>query len=157
QIGMDDVWPDVVLARRDQLPLRPTAVELAGELVTLRPVDLDRDLDGLFAVSSGAPVQLGDRCIGAYDAGARLRRYLAMGPFATPAELRVFLARQDDATDGRPFTVRDRANGAPIGVVNLMANAPMHLRIELGHIWYGPIAQRTGASREVTRLLLAHV
>ena len=34
---------------------------------------------------------------------------------------------------------------------------PRHLKIELGSIWYGPIAQRTGASREVTHLLLAHV
>ena len=53
--------------------------------------------------------------------------------------------------------MRDRATGAPIGVANLIANQPSHLKIELGSIWYGPIAQRTGASREATQLLLAHV
>ncbi len=37
-----------------------------------------------------------------------------------------------------------------------MANHPEHLKLELGSIWYSPIAQRTGASAEAIRLMLAH-
>ena len=33
---------------------------------------------------------------------------------------------------------------------------PAHLRIELGSIWYSPLAQRTGANTEATYLMLGH-
>jgi RimJ/RimL family protein N-acetyltransferase len=135
--------PDDVLARRDRLPLKPDPVVLAGALVELRPLDLDGDVAALHAISSGP------------DSEARVWRYMSGGPFADAGELRAWLAVQDAAPDGRPFTVRLR--GAPVGVANLIANQPQHLKIELGSIWYGSAAQGTGASREATELLLAHV
>ena len=46
--------------------------------------------------------------------------------------------------------------GIPVGVACLMANRPADLKIELGSIWYGPIAQGTGVAREATQLMLAH-
>jgi RimJ/RimL family protein N-acetyltransferase len=47
-------------------------------------------------------------------------------------------------------------SSTPIGIVNLMSNDPANLKIELGGIWYGPIAQRTGANTEATWLMLRH-
>jgi RimJ/RimL family protein N-acetyltransferase len=135
--------PADVLARRAQLPKKPAAVTLTGSLVELRPLDLDADVDELHAISSGP------------DCDARVWRYMSGGPFADAPALRAWLAAQDAAEDGRPFTVYLR--GARVGVANLIANKPQHLKIELGSIWYGPAAQRTGASREATTLLLAHV
>jgi RimJ/RimL family protein N-acetyltransferase len=135
--------PADVLARRAQLPKKPAAVVLAGKLVELRPLDLDADVAELHAVSSGP------------DSDERIWRFMSGGPFADAAALRTWLAQQDAAEDGRPFTVW--LGTARVGVVNLMANQPQHLKIELGSIWYGPRAQRTGASREATSLLLAHV
>ncbi|MGE5184855.1 MAG: GNAT family N-acetyltransferase [Acidobacteriota bacterium] len=135
--------PDAVLARRDQLPVKPAAVVLAGASVALAPLDLDRDVAALHAVSSGP------------DSEARVWRYMSGGPFGDAGALRAWLAGQDAAPDGRPFTVRWR--GQPVGVANLLANQPQHLKIELGSIWYGPIAQGQGVSREATELLLAHV
>jgi RimJ/RimL family protein N-acetyltransferase len=38
-----------------------------------------------------------------------------------------------------------------------MANAPDHLRVELGNIWYGPVVQGAGINTEATWLLLRHV
>lgn len=140
---MTERLPAEVLARRAQLPKKPAAVTLTGTLVTVRPLDLDADIDELHAVSSGP------------DCDARVWRYMSGGPFASAADLRGWLAQQDGADDGRPFTVLMR--GQRVGVANLIANQPQHLKIELGSIWYGPIAQRTGASREVTMLLLGHV
>ena len=154
---MPDPLPAAVLARRAALPVKPAAVALDGAIVTLRPLDLASDVAALHAVSCGAPFSLGDRRVEAYDPDEQIWRYMFGGPFAGPEELAASLARQDAAPDGRPFTVRDRATGVPIGVICLVANVPVHLKIELGSIWYGPIAQRTGASREATRLLLAHV
>ena len=140
---MSERLPADVLARRAQLPRKPAAVVLTGTIVELRPLDLDADVDELHAISSGP------------DAGERVWKFMSGGPFADASALRAWLAAQDAAEDGRPFTVWMR--GARVGVANLMANQPQHLKIELGNIWYGHTAQRTGASREATTLLLAHV
>lgn len=140
---MNEPLPADLLARRSQLPNKPAAVVLTGTIVELRPLDLDADVDELHAISSGA------------DCDARVWRYMSGGPFGSASELRAWLAIQDAAADGRPFTVHLR--GRPVGVANLIANHPEHLKIELGSIWYGPTAQGTGASREATALLLAHV
>ncbi len=132
-----------MLARRARLPVKPAAVVLTGATVELAPLDLDRDVAALHAVSSGP------------DSEARVWRYMSGGPFGDAGELRAWLALQDAALDGRPFTVRWR--GQPVGVANLLANQPAHLKIELGSIWYAPVAQGQGVSREATELLLAHV
>jgi RimJ/RimL family protein N-acetyltransferase len=149
--------PVEVLARRDALPTKPDPVVLTGALVVVEPLDLDDDLAGLHAVSNGEAFALEGRAVDDYDPEARVWRYMSAGPFATPEALRAWLAVQDAAGDGRPFVIRERVTGTPVGVANLIANQPMHLKIELGSIWYGPIAQGTGISREVTRLLLEHV
>jgi len=146
--------PDDTLARRDRLPIKPDPVTLRGELVELRPLDLDGDLDALHAVSSGAPRTLGDRATPAYDPDARVWRYMSDGPFASASELRAWLAPQLALADALPLTVR--VAGTPVGVACFIANQPQHLKIELGSIWYGPIAQGTGASAEATYLMLEH-
>ncbi len=147
--------PDDVLARRDRLPRKPAPVVLTGTRVELRPLDLDRDLAGLFAISSGAPCAVGDRRVDAYDPEELIWKWMKGGPFREPAGLRDYLAAQVAAPDMLPFTVRDRVTDTPLGVAAFMANHPSDLKIELGSIWYGPVAQGTGASREATHLLLA--
>jgi RimJ/RimL family protein N-acetyltransferase len=151
--------PAEVLARRDALPKKPAPVVLTGSLVVVEPLrtDLDDDLAALHAVSNGEAFAFGDRSVDDYDPEARVWRYMSAGPFAAADELRAWLAVQDAADNGRPFVVRERVTGTPVGVANLIANEPHHLKIELGSIWYGPIAQGTGISREVTHLLLGHV
>ena len=148
--------PPDVLARRAELPLKPAPVTLEGAIVTLRPLELATDLDGLFAISSGAPVVLGARRVDAYDPDERVWRYMSGGPFADASELGAWLSPQVAAPDALPLAVRDRGTGALIGVACFMANQPAHLKIELGGIWYGPIAQGTGASAEATYLMLEH-
>ncbi|HSN29775.1 MAG TPA: GNAT family protein, partial [Kofleriaceae bacterium] len=145
------MYPPDFLARRHSLPLKPDPVTLRGTFALVEPLDLDRDVDALHDVSSGQPVA-GQP---SYDANERIWKYMSGGPFAEASGLRAWLAAQDAAPDGRPFVVR--AQGRAVGVVNLIANTPAHLKIELGSIWYGPLAQRTGVSREVTELLLDHV
>jgi RimJ/RimL family protein N-acetyltransferase len=135
--------PDAVLARRAALPVKPAPVTLTGTLVELRPL-ADDDIAPLWAVSNGD----------GYDADALIWRYMSGGPFADAAALGAWLAPIRGSSDGLPLTVRLR--GVPVGVACFIANQPQHLKIELGSIWYGPIAQGTGASREATELMLAH-
>ncbi len=148
--------PDEVLARRAKLPKKPAPVVLTGSRVELRPVDLARDLDALHAVSNGEAYRLGERSVGAYDPEALIWRWMKGGPFKDKDGLRAYLAVQIDAPDMLPLCVHDRATDTPLGVAAFMANVPADLKIELGSIWYGPIAQGTGASREATHLMCAH-
>jgi RimJ/RimL family protein N-acetyltransferase len=148
--------PEDVLARRTQLPRKPDAVTLTGQFIRLQPLEVERDAPALFAVSNGAPITLGTRTVGAYDADALVWRYMSEGPFATLADFRVSLQRQVDAPNALCLCVFDRASGQQIGVTNFLNNVPADLKIELGGIWYSPVMQRSGANTEATYLMLTH-
>ncbi len=154
--SLRDPLPTDILALRRTLPLKPAPVTLIGRRVRLEPLDLARDLDTLFAISDGRPFALGDRTHNAYDAEAQVWRFMAGGPFATVAAMDAYFQGQLNAANGLPFTVFDSASGHAVGVANFMSNVPDHLKIELGSIWYSPIAQRTGANTEATYLMVRH-
>lgn len=147
---------DEVLARRAVLPLKVAPVTLAGSLARLAPLDLERDVEALFAVSSGQPAELGDRRVGAYDPEAVIWRYMSGGPFGRAEELVAWLRAQVEAPNGLCLCVFDAPTGRPIGVATFMSNVPEHLKVELGNIWYSPLAQRTGVNTEATYLMLRH-
>lgn len=148
---------DEILARRGNLPLKPLAVFMQGERISIRPMNLERDVPLLFARTNGLPASLGERHIEAYDADALIWRYMSGGPFADEAAMSAWLQNQMDAPDVRALTIYDKASNTPIGAANLMSNSPAHLSIELGNIWYSPLVQRTGANTEATYLMLKHV
>ena len=148
--------PDDVLAKAKSLPTKPAPVTLEGRYVTLKPLDLARDLATLYAVSNGQPASLGERSIDAYDADMLVWRYMLGGPFVSSDELAAHLQAQIDTPNGLPFTVFDNLTGTQVGVANYMSNFPAHLKIELGSIWYSPLVQRTHANTEATYLLLKH-
>ncbi|MBZ0302221.1 MAG: GNAT family N-acetyltransferase [Anaerolineae bacterium] len=148
--------PDDVLAKQTALPRRPAPVTLTGRRVRLVPLDLDRDVEPLFRITNGSPITLGDRTVEAYDADERVWRYMPAGPFATADELAAYLRGQLDAPDALPMCVYEVTTDQPIGAATFMSNWPQHLKIELGNIWYSPLAQRTGANAETTLLMLDH-
>jgi len=148
--------PDDVLALCDSLPLKPAPVNLDGRYVHLRPLDLTRDLAALFRVSNGQPAGLGGRSVGAHDADALVWRYLFAGPFSSAAEMGQFHQGLIDAPNMLPFCVFDAVTDSQVGVAAYTNNTPEHLKIELGHIWYSPVVQRTHANVETAYLLLKH-
>lgn len=147
---------EAILARSGQLPQKPDPVTLLGTMIELVPLDVERDAPTLHARSNGQPIALGDRTAAAYNAEEVIWRFLLDGPFAEMEGLKTYLRGQVEAANGLCFCVRERATGTPIGVVNYINNFPEHLKIELGSIWYSPIAQRTNANLEATYLLLRH-
>ena len=148
--------PPATLALARSLPLKPEPVTLTGRFVRLEPLDADRHAAALFAASSGQPLDLAGRAVGAYDAEELVWRYLFQGPFDDPGAFRAYLQDQVSGADRLCLCVIERESEAPVGVVNLMSNVPAFLRIELGGIWYSPIVQRTQANLESTYLLLLH-
>jgi len=145
---------DEVLAAIPRLPLKPDPVAVEGRYIRLEPTVLERDAARLYAISNGQPATLGGRSIEAYDADERIWRYLFAGPFVTLADFTTYMRPQVEAANGLCYTVFDTEAGEAVGVINYMNNAPEHLKIELGSIWYSPLVQRTHANTEATYLLL---
>lgn len=144
------------LQKAARLPSKPASVSLAGKLVRLEPLNLQRDNAALHRVSSGEAFSLANRTQPAYDADELIWRYMADGPFPTSCKLAAFLKPQVEAVNGLSFCVFSQDLDHQIGVVNYMNCLPTHLKLELGSIWYSPIAQGSGANREATYLLLKH-
>lgn len=147
--------PAEVLALAARLPAKPAAVTLTGDRVVMRPF-VDADVAPLHAVSNGEPVTLGSRSHGAYDPVEVIWKWMFGGPYRDAAALGASLADFAAKPDVLTLTICDRETMHPLGVASLMANRPADLKLELGSIWYGPIAQGTGASREATHLMCAH-
>lgn len=145
-----------ILERAQNLPLKPDPIILEGKFVRLMPLELERDVAELYAKSNGKPLSIDARRCDAYDAEAMIWRYMTSGPFANVEELAKFLQPQIIAANGLCFCVFDKNSNTHIGVSNYMNNIPAHLKMELGNIWYSPIAQGTKANLEATYLLLKH-
>ena len=145
-------WTDEVLARRDEIPLRPDVGEVRTERLAIRPYTA-ADAEELFAVSDGSPVTRMGRSVDAYDAERLVWRFMFAGPFADPAGLHDLHAVFLDLPDAQPYSVVDAATGELVGSVTLLANVPADLRVEIGNVWYTPAVQGLGVNREVTMAL----
>lgn len=110
--------------------------------MTLRPVDPDADADPLWRASHD----------GSHEA-AGLWTYLSYGPFADANEMGRWLDECSPSEDPLFLTVLAKASG-PVGVVSFLNVETTHRRLELGHIWYAPTAQRTEANTESAYLML---
>ena len=148
--------PDAVLARSQQLPLKPAPTTLTGRFVRLEPLDAARHAAALYAVANGSAIDLAGRTHPAYDADALIWRYLFQAPFPDFAAFERYVTESMGGADRLALCVIEQESGQPVGVVNLMSNVPAHLRIELGGIWYSPVVQRTQANLESTYLMLSH-
>ena len=124
----------------DTAPARPPRrKERNGRYVGLRPVDPEADAAPLFAVTNGHP---------------EVWTYLGYGPFADEPEMRSWIATLVSSEDPLFLTVVDLATDSPVGVVSYM-NTDIGMRhLELGNIWYAPVAQRTRANTETLFLML---
>jgi hypothetical protein len=144
--------PDARLTRRDTPPrnLRRSPRAFARLLRWNWNATLRRS-----AVSTGS-ASLGARSIEVYDADALIWWYMFAGPFATLDEFTAYLRGQVEAENGLALCVFDLNTDRQIGVANYMNNFPEHLKVELGSIWYSPLAQRTPANTEATYLMLSH-
>jgi RimJ/RimL family protein N-acetyltransferase len=123
---------------------RPTPREFTGRYFTLRPADLERDMEELFVLSHASPAALD------------IWRYLPWGPFTDAGELREHYRQWQAKPDVFAFTVWQNSTRRPVGSISLMNIRPEHGVAELGFIWYGPSAQRTKANTESNYLLLHH-
>jgi RimJ/RimL family protein N-acetyltransferase len=116
----------------------------------------ERDAATLHALTNGDAIHWANREVPAYDADALVWRFMGSGPFADVAAMQGHLGRLVETPNSLALVVRDRATDHAVGVVTFMSNAPEHLKIELGNIFYSPIVQGRGVNAEATYLMLEH-
>jgi len=120
---------------------RPGRSVRAGRHVTLTPIDPEAHVDALFRASHDGSSE-----------GERVWTYLPYGPFADVEEMGAW-AESIRASDD-PLFLTVLAGDRPVGVVSFMSIEPEMRRLEIGHIWYAPSAQRTEANTEAVYLML---
>ena len=120
----------------------PDAAPIVGRWVSLAPPS-GALAGALFPATHGSP------------AVETVWTYMPYGPFEDEASMAAWLDGLRGSSDPRFFAV-SLADGTPAGVVSYLNVSAMDRRIEIGHIWYVPAAQRTRANTEVAYLLLRH-
>ncbi|MBX3050298.1 MAG: GNAT family N-acetyltransferase [Caldilineaceae bacterium] len=123
-------------------PIPPRCQIYTGQFVTLTPVDPAADIAELYAASHGDPVR------------EQLWTYMPYGPFVDQAAMQNWLEQCQASIDPLFLTVTDRDAGQRVGVVSFLNIVASQRRVELGHIWYAPEAQRTKINTESIYLML---
>ena len=120
----------------------PRDVTLKGRYVSLRTIVPSEDTAQLYTTSHGS------------EDVESLWTYMGYGPFADEAAMAVWLATCIFSKDPLFRAVVDMKSGQPVGMVSYLNIVPDAWRLELGHIWYAPDAQRTRVNTETIYLML---
>ena len=139
--GIDRVDPGLPVGPTvEGAPAAPPGPEpLAGRWVSLAPPS-GTLAEALYPATHGSP-----------EAEA-VWTYMPYGPFHDEGAMAEWLDGLAGSADPRFFAVS--LDGIPVGVVSYLNAVTTDRRIEIGHIWYAPAAQRTRANTEVAYLLL---
>ncbi|MGH8619133.1 MAG: GNAT family N-acetyltransferase [Burkholderiales bacterium] len=84
----------------------------------------------------------------------RMWTYMTYGPFATLAAYRAWVDEYSAGKDPLFFTIVDKQAGKPVGVASHMRIDPRGGVIEVGHLAYSPLLQKTPAATEAMFLMM---
>jgi RimJ/RimL family protein N-acetyltransferase len=90
----------------------------------------------------------------AIDVEGRMWTYLSYGPFDTPRSYQAWAEEKCRGDDPLFFAIVDRAAGRAVGVASYLRIDPSAGSVEVGHISYSPLLQRTPAATEAMFLMM---
>ncbi|WP_342755428.1 GNAT family protein [Pantoea sp. MBD-2R] len=120
----------------------PQRVTLFGRFCRLEPLSADHIADLLEAYGNAED--------------GRDWTYMFSGPFSHEDEFRRYLSDAAASRDPLHFAVIDAQGERAVGTVALMRIAPQHGVIEVGHVAFSPLLQRTPAATETHFLLMQY-
>jgi RimJ/RimL family protein N-acetyltransferase len=123
---------------------RPPKTPMTGRYCRIEPLDPARHAAELFEANSS-------------DREGRIWTYMAYGPFATLEDYRDWLERFCTGDDPLFHAIIDNASGKTLGVASYLRIDPANGVIEVGHINYSPLLQRTPAATEAMVLMMRRV
>jgi RimJ/RimL family protein N-acetyltransferase len=88
------------------------------------------------------------------DKEGRNWTYLPYGPFASPEEYSAWVRSVESSEDPQFFAIVDLKSGRPVGVASYLRIDPPNGVIEVGHLAYSPLLQRTPAASEAMYLMM---
>lgn len=124
-------------------PPRPSALALDGSFARLERLAPARHARALHEANT-------------LDVDGRNWTYLPIGPFGHFDDYEAWLTKMAGGEDPYFFTVIDRAAGRPVGVASYLRIEPAAGSIEVGHINFSPLAQRTSVATESMFLMMRH-
>tara|TARA_Y100001947_G_scaffold24344_1_gene18028 strand:+ start:55 stop:762 length:708 start_codon:yes stop_codon:yes gene_type:complete len=122
-------------------PVRPPGEPMIGRYCRLERLDADRDGPSLFDAYT-------------LDSEDRNWTYLAQGPFENYAEFHIWLSGMAKLDDPFFFTIIDAESQTSVGIASYLRITPPAGSIEVGHIHYSPLLQRTPAATEAMYLMM---
>ena len=123
--------------------LRPQAVVIPGDRVTLHPFDRDTQSEALYN--------------GTHGPGRETQwRYMSDGPYATLAAYQAAFEQKQNSSDPLYWAIVDNATGRPVGQASYLRIEPAHRVIEVGNIIFTPALQRTAGATEAMYLMARH-
>lgn len=120
---------------------RPPRAVMSGRYCRVEPLDAARHGPELHAAY-------------ALDRAGRMWTYLFSGPFADESEFLQWLAPRQASEDPLFFTILDAATDRAVGLASYLRIDPPHGVIEVGHIAFSPLLQRTPAATEAMYLMM---
>jgi RimJ/RimL family protein N-acetyltransferase len=127
-----------------QPPSRPVRTPLEGPYARLEPLDIARHTAELFAAS-------------ALDRDGRNWTYLFSDPPQTLEAYEAWARGVASGDDPFFYAIRHRATARLVGVASYLRIDPKAGSIEVGHINFSPLAQRTRVSTDAMHLMMANV
>lgn len=126
----------------DWKPLaRPLRKAMSGRFCRLEPLDAAQHAADLYAAN-------------ALDTEGRNWTYLPYGPFDSPESYRGWVDRFNATADSLFFAIVSNATGKAVGVASFMRIDPASGSIEVGHLNFSPLMQRTPIATESMYLMM---
>ncbi|HMO57297.1 MAG TPA: GNAT family protein [Roseiflexaceae bacterium] len=125
-----------------QPPPLPPRQALGGRFCRVEPLDAARHAADLFAAN-------------AHDQNGKMWTYLPYGPFPTMAEYQAWLAERAASADQHMYAIV--VDGRACGVAAYLRMTPAAGSIEVGHLAFSPLLQRTPAATEAMYLMMHQI
>jgi RimJ/RimL family protein N-acetyltransferase len=125
-------------------PSVPPRTPMTGRYCDVVPLDVVRHANDLFQAF-------------AHDGGEGNWSYLPYGPFADADGLTTWMQSACTGDDPLFHTIVDKQSNRPVGMASYLRITPLAGSIEVGHIHYSPLLQRTPAATEAMYLMMRRV
>ncbi|KAK9366242.1 acyl-CoA N-acyltransferase [Lipomyces kononenkoae] len=120
---------------------RPERQSISGNFITLEPLTAEH-ADDLYDVLGGHEQQR-----------ASLWDYMFAGPFTVRQSLQRYIAQCAESKDPQFFAIVDKISGKVTGYISLLRFDPVNRVIEVGHVMFSKLLQRTRGATECVYLL----
>jgi RimJ/RimL family protein N-acetyltransferase len=121
--------------------MRPEPKVLSGHFCRLEPLSVSQHAEDLYAANT-------------LDDDGRSWTYLPYGPFATFTDYCAWMETASKSSDPLLFAIIDQEKNCAVGIAGYLRITPAAGSIEVGHLHYSPLLQKTPLSTEAMFLMM---